>query len=455
MKIQHLKNSSILERFKEFIAKENLFQPASGLLVAVSGGVDSVVLCELCHKCGLDFSIAHCNFKLRGKESDEDAAFVKKLAGKYGVEYFEREFNTEKYAADNKLSIQEAARDLRYGWFDTLINKSTNQHINYLLTAHHADDNIETILMNFFKGTGINGLKGILPKHDKIVRPLLFAKKEELNCFASENKLVFREDSSNSSDKYTRNYFRNELIPGIEKVFPAVKDNLAENAERFREINYLYHQSLESILKKLITAEGEEIHIPVLKLAKTAALKTILFEIIKEYGFTSSQVDDVMKLLQSGSGKFIRSATHTILRNRKWLIISKLNSSSNTHFLIEEADKEIQFEAATLKIEKQLMPVKIESGSSIAQVDLATVQFPLILRKWKQGDYFYPLGMEKKKKLSRFFIDQKLSLNQKEKTWVIESNKKIIWVVGHRIDNRFKVTGKTKLLLKIDWLSSK
>ena len=181
----------------------NLFHPKDKLLIAVSGGVDSVVLCELCKRSGYDFSIAHCNFQLRGEESNEDENFVKELAAKYEVEFFVKKFDTAKYAAENKVSIQVAARELRYEWFKQLLNSSTRQPANYLLTAHHADDNIETILMNFFKGSGINGIKGILPKQGNIVRPLLFTKKEDLLSFATENKLAYREDSSNSSDKYT------------------------------------------------------------------------------------------------------------------------------------------------------------------------------------------------------------------------------------------------------------
>ncbi|MEO7043949.1 MAG: tRNA lysidine(34) synthetase TilS, partial [Ferruginibacter sp.] len=480
---------SLLSTFKQYIKTQNLFQPKEHLLLAVSGGVDSVVLCELCQQAGFNFSIAHCNFQLRGEESNGDEKFVKDLAAHYNVPFFVKQFDTEKYAAENKISIQVAARELRYSWFTSIIdssksgddsnktggdsNKMTDVRknapinhqqstindspainhqlstINFLLTAHHTDDNIETILMNFFKGSGINGLKGILPKQKNIVRPLLFAGKEDILTFANENNLAYREDSSNNSDKYTRNYFRHQLIPGIEKIFPKVKENLADNAERFREINMLYNISVATAKKKLITISGNEVHLPVLKLEKTTALHSVLYEIIKEFGFTSPQVKEVIKLLHSESGKYVQSQTHRILRNRKWLIISPLNTNEADNIILEKNDNEIIFPGGKLRIERKDQPGKIEANPNSVQIDASQIKFPLLLRKWKKGDYFYPLGMQRKKKLSRFFVDTKLSLNQKQKTWVIESRKKIIWIVGQRIDDRFKITNHSKDCLKL------
>jgi tRNA(Ile)-lysidine synthase len=440
----------LVSAFKQYIVSENLFQPKDHLLLAVSGGVDSVVLCELCFQSGFSFSIAHCNFKLRGAESEADEVFVKALAGKYRVPFFVQQFDTEIYASENKISIQVAARELRYNWFSQLINQSTDQ-LTYLLTAHHADDNIETILMNFFKGSGINGLKGILPKHNNIVRPMLFATKEAIQLFVKETNLAYREDSSNSSDKYTRNYFRNELIPGIEKVFPHIKENLLNNANRFREINSIYQSAIEKIKSKLVVKQGNESHIPVLKLQKTEAMPSVLYEIIKDYGFTAHQTDEVIKLLNSVSGKYVQSATHTILRNRKWLIVAPLSAEESTHFLIEENDTVVKFPGGELRIEKKRGDVSIVKDAMTAQLDSFAIQFPLLLRKWKTGDYFYPLGMAKKKKISRFLIDQKLSLNQKQHVWVIESDKKILWVAGYRIDDRFKISGPSvnSLILRL------
>ncbi len=437
----------LLAAFKEYIKTENLFTSKDRLLLAVSGGVDSVVLCELCQQAGYNFAIAHCNFQLRGAESDGDEAFVKALAKKYDVTFFVENFDTEAYVAENKSSIQVAARELRYDWFSRLINQSTDPLV--LLTAHHADDNMETILMNFFKGSGINGLKGILPKQGQIIRPLLFASKEVLLKFAKENNLSFREDSSNSSDKYTRNYFRNQLIPGLEKVFPQVKENIANNASRFREINTIYEAAILQVKKKLLFSQGNEIHIPVLKLQKTIGLTTVLFEIIREHGFTAHQASAVEKLLSSESGKYVESSTHRILRNRKWLIIAPLHQEAGTKYLIKEEDKLIIFPQGKLILEKAGQPAKIGTDAQVVQLDSRHIQYPLLLRTWTKGDYFYPLGMQRKKKIGRFLTDLKYALTDREKVWVIESNKKIIWVVGIRIDDRFKITPATTTTLQL------
>ena len=448
---------NLLQQYQQFIRDQNLFSPKDKLLLAVSGGVDSVVLCELCKQAGYDFTIAHCNFQLRGEESERDEAFVRSLGKKYTVEVVVKKFDTEKYAIENKIGIQEAARNLRYSWFAELVGLRTHNSelktLNYLLTAHHANDSVETLLMNFFKGTGIRGLQGILPKHELlpfIVRPLLFAKKEELVDFATQNKLAFVEDSSNESDKYTRNYFRNQLIPTIKKVYPDVENNLIDNLQRFTDIELLYRQSVDLHKKKLLEQKGEEYHIPILKLKKTEPLSTIIYEIIRNFNFSSQQVNDVIHLFESESGRYIQASTHRIIKNRNWLIISPNQTELAQNILIEENDKEIIFENGCLKIELiQTNNQQPEANREIACLDSKNIQFPILLRKWKTSDYFYPLGMKKKKKLARFFIDQKLSKTDKEKAWVLETDKKIIWIVGYRIDERFKITGQTKNVLRI------
>ena len=444
---------NLLTGFERFIADKNLFQKKDRLLLAVSGGVDSVVLCDLCKRAGYDFVIAHCNFQLRGKESERDEAFVKGLATKYGVEFYVRHFDTAAIAAAEKKSIETAARDLRYQWFNELLNHQTNKPIKHILTAHHADDNIETVIMNFFRGTGIAGLHGILPKQEKIIRPLLFTRRSEIEQYARHHKLEFVTDSTNASTEYTRNFFRNEIIPLVKKHYPAADSNVLNNIGRLQDAEELYKQSISHHKKKLIEQKGNEIHIPVLKLLKTEPLATVLYEIITEYGFTSHQADDIIALLKSESGKYVRSSTHRIIKNRNWLIITSLINEESQNVLIEQDESKVEFKNGVLQIEQiQNLKFKIQNNPLFAQLDASEIKFPLLLRKWKQGDYFYPLGMKKKKKLSRFFIDEKLSLIQKENTWVVESGKKIIWVVGMRIDERFKITDSTKSILLIDWI---
>jgi tRNA(Ile)-lysidine synthase len=453
----------LLNSFQQYIKQQHLFQPKDKLLLAVSGGVDSVVLCELCKQAGYDFVIAHCNFQLRGEESERDEEFVRALAEKYGVVFYSKTFDTKTISQKEKKSIEATARDLRYNWFNELIGNTQLAKSNevpavncplpvahWLLTAHHANDNIETVLMNFFRGTGIKGLHGILAKQNKIIRPLLFATKKELVAFADENKLQFVTDYTNAENDFTRNYFRNELIPSIQKVFPEVEENILKNIGRLGEAEELYNQAITLHKSKLLQQKGNEIHIPVLKLQKVQPLATIVYEIIKHYNFTAHQTEEVIALLESESGKYVQSSSHRIIKNRKWLIISPNQTTAAQNILIEE-EVSLQFAMGTLQVKKIINnQFSIINNQQVAQLDAAEIKFPLLLRKWKQGDYFYPLGMQKKKKVSRFFIDQKLSLTQKEKVWVIESNKKILWVVGLRIDDRFKVTDKTKEVLQIN-----
>ncbi|MDP4264824.1 MAG: tRNA lysidine(34) synthetase TilS [Bacteroidota bacterium] len=456
---------SLLLRFKDNVKEQNLFSSKDKLLLAVSGGVDSVVLCELCKQAGYDFTIAHCNFQLRGEESERDEQFVKTLGKKYGTKVWIKKFNTENYAAQNKISIQEAARDLRYAWFDELIKSQliiangqsagdATHHSPltiHLLTAHHADDNAETILMNFCRGTGLHGLTGIPVSAGHIRRPLLIFSKQELVDFARENKLDYVEDSSNLSSKYTRNLFRNEIIPAISKVYPQLKENLRDNINRFQEIERLYQLSVGAIKKKLCKQKGKEIHIPVKQLLAFQN-RALIYEIIAGYGFSDKQVDEVIKLAESDSGKYIESPGHDfrIIKHRHWFIISPVASMESEIIIIEDGISNLEFGMGHFSMEVvPNSPSLISHFTNTACFDHQEIQFPLLLRKWKAGDYFYPLGMRKKKKLARFFIDQKLSKTEKEKVWVLEMNKKIIWVVGHRIDDRFKITGKTKNVLKI------
>lgn len=447
----------LLNNFKNYISQQKLFTTGDLLLLAVSGGIDSVALCELCHLAGYRFIIAHCNFQLRADESDKDEALVKMLGEKYATTVLVKKFDTEGYAASQKCSIQVAARELRYKWFKEIIEEKTEDTNNlerptYLLTAHHADDNVETVLMNLFKGTGISGLRGILPKAGKIVRPLLFAQKQELAAFIKQRALSYREDSSNASDKYSRNYIRHNIIPAIETIYPQVSLNINKTSNHFKEVEILFNQAIDSHKKKLLGYKNNEVHIPVLKLKQAVPLKTILFEIVKDYGFSPAQVDEVLKLLDSESGKYMLSPTHRILKNRNWLVISPLHSTKENIIVIDEETDMTFYENGKLSLTKRMFnqnKTVLTSDPNIAMLDMKDIHFPLLLRKWKEGDYFYPLGMQKKKKLARFLIDKKISIVEKEKIWVLEMNKKIIWIVGQRIDDRFKLTSSTKKILQI------
>ncbi len=430
------------------------------LLLAVSGGVDSIVLVDLVATSGFPFQIAHCNFQLRGEESERDEKFVIALAAKYGKEILVKRFDTSTYSSENKISIQVAARDLRYEWFNQILTswnrsakgseKSDTVRIlsnNFVVTAHQADDNIETLLMHFFRGTGINGLEGIQPelKQRKLLRPLLHFRKKELLSYAESLGLTFVEDSSNREDDYTRNFFRNKLLPQIAEVFPNVEVNLLHNIARFHEIAQLYQKSVEEEISKLIEFKDNECRVPVLKWKKASPLHTITWELIKKFGFRSPQTEEVIKLLNAENGSYQSSQTHRIIRNRNWLLISPISNEIARNIIINGDEKNVVFENGLISLTNfDNQPTELSSLSTEALLSSSGISFPLLLRKWKAGDYFYPLGMAKKKKVSKFLIDLKLSKTEKEKVWVIESNQKIIWVVGYRIDNRFKITTQTK-----------
>ncbi|SIN80681.1 tRNA lysidine(34) synthetase TilS [Chitinophaga niabensis] len=438
----------MLQQLRSYITKEQLFTAADPLLLAVSGGLDSIVLTHLCVQAGIKVEMAHCNFQLRGAESERDETFVRTLAESYGIPLFVRRFDTETYAAAHKRSIQVAARELRYQWLEELRQE---RGLSFIATAHHMQDNVETVWMNLSKGTGIAGLHGILPVQGRIVRPLLFATREEIKAYADAENLQHVEDSSNTTDKYTRNFFRHQVLPRLEEVLPEVVKNTGSSIERFREAEILYRQAVEIHKKKLIEQRGEEYFIPILKLQQAVPLATIAYEILKPFQCSTAQAAQVVELLNSEPGKWIATATHRIVRDRKWLIITPLEATASTHFIIEEAQHLVQLPDMLLKLEQLAREgFTVPATASIACLDLQQVQFPLILRRWKKGDYFYPLGMAKKKKLSRFFIDQKLSLPEKEKVWVLESHKRIIWVAGMRIDDRFKITDKTRKILKLE-----
>ncbi|HEU4608225.1 MAG TPA: tRNA lysidine(34) synthetase TilS, partial [Chitinophagaceae bacterium] len=385
-----------------------------------------------------------------------------------GVECRVRRFDTNAYASENSCSIQEAARTLRYEWFAeerkqklevikaTHLKEGSKKRSGsilpavWVLTAHHADDNIETLLMNFFKGTGMAGLHGIRPRQDGLIRPMLCFRKAELLQWAGAAGWSWVEDSSNLTDKYSRNFIRQQLIPLIASRYPAVEDNLLQNIRRFTEAEQLYNEAIARRRKKLLQYNGREWQIPVLLLKKQEPLATVVYEIAKEFGFGPAQAPEIIRLLDASSGKFMVSSTHRIIRNRNWLLIAPLKDHDASCYVWEGEDTVLDFPDGTLAARtKAAVDLPLPSDPLMAALDASQIQFPLLIRKWKAGDYFYPLGMKKKKKLSRFFIDAKLSRTQKESVWVIEMDKKIIWVIGYRIDDRFKLNPATKQALLI------
>lgn len=452
----------LLNRFREFMQSQFGLQPAGvSLLLAVSGGLDSVVLTDLVAKSGYDFRIAHCNFQLREEESLRDEWFVRNLGVKYQKQVLVRRFDTGQLAKEARQSVQETARNLRYAWFREIMaappeelspGEYSSHHglVQYLATAHQANDNIETLLINFFRGTGISGLHGIPPVQGKVIRPLLFAKRREIAEYAAAEGLAWVEDSSNATDKYTRNFIRHRVIPPLQEIIPNLENNLLHNIERFREVEILYRQSVEQYRKTLLLKKGNEFHIPILKLREAVPLNTIIVELFAIFNFSAAQVEEIRKLMHASNGSYLASSTHRLIRNRNWLIVAPAETLLARHIMVAETDTKIFFEAGFLELQTvSAEGFMLTQGKEIAGLDAATIRYPLLLRKWKQGDYFIPLGMKGKKKLSRFFIDLKLSKTEKEKVWVLEMDKKIVWVVGFRPDDRFKITDSTKKVLSI------
>jgi len=418
-------------------------------LIAVSGGLDSTVLCHLCKGLNLSFSILHCNFGLRGEESNRDEAFVKSLGEKYGVEVNVAHFETKNYAAKNKLSIQEAARNLRYQWFEKM---RAEKGAPYVLLAHHANDNIETLVMHFFRGSGLSGLTGMpaITHHmARCLRPLLPFTRKEVETFAQQHQLQWVEDSSNAIDKYTRNFFRNTFLPQVQQVYPKVEESLLQNLERLQQTDRLYQQLLQKEKQTFIKKEGAEIKVPIAKLLQYRNT-SMLYEVLKDFGFGEKMVPELLKLSEAESGKYIENEQYRIIRHRAWFLISPKKQKEKQTFVLEKVDKKLYLPDAVLQMEwidKENFHLK--KNIHLAQLDARLVKFPLIVRRWLPGDYFYPLGLPKKKKLARFFIDLKLSTTEKENIWVVESGKKIIWVAGYRIDDRFKVATHTQQVLQL------
>lgn len=435
----------MLNNFQHFISEKELFQNNEKVLLAVSGGVDSVVLCHLFHQAKFNFGIAHCNFQLRGKESDADAIFVKNLAQELQAPFFEIAFETNKYVEENKVSVQVAARDLRYDWFKKI---SAENDFQYIATAHHLDDSLETILYNFTKGCGIRGLHGILPKTNNVIRPLLFSHKKEILHFAKEHKIAFREDASNATDKYARNNIRHHVIPALEKINPSLPKTVGENIHRLQETEQLFNYAITLLQKEISEQRGEQLFIHLKKLKATPAPSTLLFEVLQPFSFNNHQVSQMIASIGHQAGAIFYSHTHQVLLDRDFFIAKKITQTTDNHIFIHKNNTQITFPAGQLSFEiKNTLPDFSQKEKHIAHFDLEKITFPLTLRKWKAGDYFHPIGMNgQRKKVKKFLIDLKLNRFEKESVWVLESGGEICWVIGIRMDERFKILEESTFL---------
>jgi tRNA(Ile)-lysidine synthase len=437
----------MLEAFLKNCTEKKLINHGQRVLLAVSGGIDSMVLLYLFEKSGFDYGIVHCNFQLRGKESDGDEEFVKREVLIHGVPAFFQTFDTREYAQINGISIEMAARDLRYNYFEK-IRKENNY--NFIATAHHSDDLIETFFLNLSRKTGIKGLTGIKDKTGNIIRPLLFAGRNEIEAFAAEKTIEFREDSSNSEVVYQRNFLRHKIIPLFTELNPSFKKNVLSSIENLRDAALVYSGFFDSEKLKAFKNTGDSEIVDIVRLQQSAYPKLLLLEILADFGFNPTVVDEVFQSLESDSGKQFFSKTHRLVKDRDKLFVSPIQEDENKIYYIESEDIEL-FQPFDMNIEKHAATdFKIRKERNFACMDLDKLQFPLLIRKWQQGDYFQPLGMTGLKKVSDFFIDEKIPLHQKENTWLLCSGEKIVWIMGQRIDNRFKITSKTKNILQIE-----
>ncbi len=443
----------MLDKFITYIREKALFGPAEKVLLAVSGGIDSVVLLHLFAEAGFSFGVAHCNFGLRGEESDADEAFVKKLAKKYKASVYTEQFETAAFAEREKISVQMAARVLRYEWFNKLLQA---EGYAYVATAHHLNDTVETVLLNLTRGTGIAGLHGILPKNGRTIRPMLFVDKESLYDYVVENQLVWREDSSNETNQYGRNLVRNEVVPLLKQLNPNLEETLAHTVERVGAVERIFAARVDALRQAALRTDGEVhyLSLPALRGEPEPAIE--LWELLKTYHFNYAQATDVAAALDAEPGKRFDSPTHTLVKDRDQLVITPKPLAPFQTGKLDAGQAAFAHEG--FRLGAQTLPVagyKISTSPKVAALDLQTLKFPLRIRRWKEGDWFCPLGMTSKKKISDFLIDEKVPLNLKERVWVLLSGDSIAWIIGHRIDNRFKITDKTEQVYQLEVRSEK
>lgn len=435
----------MLAEFKSHIENNFSFLKETKFLIACSGGLDSVVLTHLLNKLDYDFSLAHCNFNLRGNESENDEQFVVQFAKNIGVELHTVRFNTKNEIEKRGGSTQMVARDLRYEWFKELLE--TNAY-EYVLTAHHADDSLETFIINLSRGTGLDGLTGIPNINGKVLRPLLTFSRSNILAYADANKLSWREDSSNEDTKYLRNEIRKEITLKLKKLNPNFLSNFLNTQSKLKASAFILENTKKELQANMFIGKGGSFRISIEQLFKLEPLDSYLYLLFKEYGFTAW--NDVLALLEANTGKEVRSRTHRLIKNREHLLLSPILDKIEDEFCISK-DSGLIENPLQLSIEKVVEIT--ETNKNILYTDMEKLKYPLMLRKWRKGDYFYPLGMIGKKKLSKYFKDEKVDVIAKDEQWLLCSNEQIVWVVGRRADERFKVTSTTKKIVKITWHS--
>ncbi|MDR1716562.1 MAG: tRNA lysidine(34) synthetase TilS [Prevotella sp.] len=432
-----------ISRVEQYIVANGLLAGGEKIIVGVSGGADSVALLDILHSFGLECVVAHCNFHLRGEESNRDAFFVEELCKKYNLKYERIDFDTEAYAAINSVSIEMAARELRYNWFEQL---RVIHMADKIAVAHHRDDSVETILLNLVRGTGIRGLTGIAPVNGYVIRPLLSLSRDEIVEYLKDRRLSFVDDSTNNEDMYARNKIRLNVIPVLEAINPSVKESVNKTAEHLTQVANIYYMYMAQV-KANIFADNK---INISMLVQYLEPEAILFELLSPYGFNSATVRQIFESVISQSGKIFYSETHELLKDRGYLILKKKDNLKIERYNIHE-DESTLSRPIHLKIERT--PVNgdfsIEKNPDIIYIDADKLAYPLTLRKWRQGDWFMPFGMKGKKKVSDYFSDNKFSLFDKEAAWLLCSGDDIVWIIGHRSDERFKITDETTEVVKI------
>ena len=438
----------MLEDFINFVQKENLFRADEKILVAVSGGIDSMVLSKLFSMAKYNFGIAHVNFSLRGEESLADEVFVKKWAKTLKVPYYSIVFDTKAFAEKEKLSIQVAARMLRYAWFEEI---RVSEGYTYIATAHQAMDQAETVLINLSRGTGIAGFHGIPVKNGHVIRPMAFASQEDLFDFVVAQKLTWREDSSNASTKYMRNFIRHEIIPKFEEINPQFEQSMLETSRKIQGIETWIREEMDMWRTQQVHIDAAgHIFVKIADPGVSAAKMRVLYEaFLKEFDFTYAQVDQLIALSADKVGQLFESPTHVLNHDRAQWVISRKSQQDFRPVLVQEEDEEVIVGNQTMEIfvEENGPDYSVSTSPKVACVDADALTFPLEIRKYQEGDWFCPLGMNTKKLISDFLTDRKVPMLIKKETYLLLSKGSVVWVMGHRIDNRFKVSEKTETVM--------